>query len=513
MQILTTSHTVGKPPSVQHSVQHSKRSSKQAQRRSQHNSALLPPNSLEAEQAVLGAMLMDASAVKQAVSCLSSNDFYRENHRRIFKSITTLYAQGKPIDLITVNEALRSSNQLEDCGGPAYLTAIIEACPCTQAIDAYVQILAVHSQRRHAIAYAEKIQTLAYSTSDEDATELVLALREAQEIAKQVSFSSNNRFTFKTLEQLEIESVRQQLIHGILPANALVCLIGEYAAFKSFIALDIALSIATGQPWHSSAINAEQNGALAYIAAEGAAEFRKRVRAWCIRHGVGKLSNAYFLGDAPQLTKPEDTGDLITQIAALPVAPALIVIDTLARCAVGADENAQKDMGLFVAACDRLRRATGATVMVLHHAGKDGTLRGSTALPAACDTILKAKRSGDFVTVQCDKQKDFAEFEPIRLIKRVVELGDGQTSIVFDKSHESKQPTIEVCSEKVRLLLEALAAFPSGATYNQWLETSIEHGIKKGSFQRYFTAAKSYITIEESADEATRLYRIKAVLT
>jgi len=106
------------------------------------------------------------------------------------------------------------------------------------------------------------------------------------------------------------------------------------------------------------------------------------------------------------------------------IGPVLFVFDTLARCIAGADENSARDMGLVVANLDRIRRATSACVLAVHHTGKDMTAgaRGSSALRAALDTELELTAIDERVTVKVTKQKDGAEPKPMRLAR--IESGD-----------------------------------------------------------------------------------------
>jgi hypothetical protein len=125
-------------------------------------------------------------------------------------------------------------------------------------------------------------------------------------------------------------------------------------------------------------------GVVAFISAEGGSGIGLRIEAWETVHGA-KADQAYFLVDqAPQLLDRHVAGDvdeLLLSLTDLPLRPALIVIDTLARSMVGGDENSAEDMGLLIAAAERIRQATRATVVLVHHYNKQGGARGG--LPRA----------------------------------------------------------------------------------------------------------------------------------
>jgi uncharacterized protein YjhX (UPF0386 family) len=100
----------------------------------------------------------------------------------------------------------------------------------------------------------------------------------------------------------------------------------------------------------------------------------------------------------------------ITEIAQY--APVLVILDTLARCMVGGDENSAEDMGLFIHSCDLMRAATGAAVLLVHHTGKSGGYRGSSVLYGSCDSWIDVSNDDGLITVSCGKAKDWQRFDP-----------------------------------------------------------------------------------------------------
>ena len=127
----------------------------------------LTPQSLEAEQSTLGAMLMERDAVARAVEILTVDDFYRELHKQIFKSILKLFDKGEPIDIVTIAEDLRRNGKLDDVGGSAYLSALIEACPSSVNVEAYANVVSEKSILRKLLSAADQIQGMVYAEGDE----------------------------------------------------------------------------------------------------------------------------------------------------------------------------------------------------------------------------------------------------------------------------------------------------------------------------------------------------------
>lgn len=194
------------------------------------------------------------------------------------------------------------------------------------------------------------------------------------------------------------------LVDDILYRDSTAWLIGPPGNGKSFLALDIAGCVAAGNRWQG---HATSKGTVLYLVAEGLSGMRGRVRAWESSAGH-TMTDVAFLPIAVQAAQPGPWRAFCSLAAEL--GPALVVVDTQARVTVGIEENSAKDMGEFVHAVEQLRQATGACVLVVHHTGKSGQLRGSTALEGAATTIIHTEKDDDLITVECRKQKDAAEF-------------------------------------------------------------------------------------------------------
>ena len=127
----------------------------------------LTPQSLEAEQSTLGAMLMERDAVARAIELVSREDFYRELHKKIYAVIVTLWSKGEPIDIVTVAEELRRIGQLEDVGGSEYLFALFGQCPSSANIEAYAKVVQEKSILRQLLKAADAISGMAYGEESE----------------------------------------------------------------------------------------------------------------------------------------------------------------------------------------------------------------------------------------------------------------------------------------------------------------------------------------------------------
>jgi hypothetical protein len=204
------------------------------------------------------------------------------------------------------------------------------------------------------------------------------------------------------------------LIEEMVMRDSLALLYSQSGAGKTFLAVDWSLSVATGSTWHGHQVH---QGPVLYVLGEGVSGIGSRIDAWCDHRRV-ELEAGQPIHWLPQAVNLMDLGDVYALAELVgDLRPDLVVVDTLARCSAGAEENSARDIGLVVAHLDVIRRTAQCCVLVLHHAGKDGTLgaRGSSALRAAVDTELELAAADDRVTLKVTKQKDGAEADPVRL--------------------------------------------------------------------------------------------------
>jgi len=127
----------------------------------------IPPQNIEAEQSVLGAILLDKEVLSSVTEIISSQDFYREDHREIFEAIMDLYEKGEPIDLITVAEQLKVRGSLEAVGGLEDLTNLASLVPTTANAKHYAKIVEEKSILRRLIKASSEIINMGYEAAEE----------------------------------------------------------------------------------------------------------------------------------------------------------------------------------------------------------------------------------------------------------------------------------------------------------------------------------------------------------
>ena len=231
------------------------------------------------------------------------------------------------------------------------------------------------------------------------------------------------------LDQIEPALHRPYLVKNWLDLGSFSVVFGESNVGKTFFALDLALHVAAGLPWHGARVSEPQQ--VLYIASEGGRGVHNRLDAiWrempdLARAAVGQFS---LLPVTMDFCAKGDATALIEMARNLAAKPGLIVVDTLARTMGAGDENAGQDMGAFISSVDAIRAATGAHVMVIHHSGKDTSrgARGHSSLRAAADTEIGLTREGPTITAEAHKQRDMASGTAFAYTLRHVHLGEDQ---------------------------------------------------------------------------------------
>ena len=221
----------------------------------------VPPQALEVEQAVLGAMLLDGEAVAKAVESIEANYFYKRSHQLIFNAMAEMFEKEREIDLYTLTEALKQKNQLDEVGGPYYLAEISNSIPTSAHIEQHLDVVKQKALSRVLIRDCEAIIGRAYAQNDEIDDLLDFAEQRIFEISERrlkKGFAAINPILHQTFERIDklYHSSRSgvtgvptgykrlnELTAGLQPSD-LVILAGRPSMGKTAFALNIARNAA-----------------------------------------------------------------------------------------------------------------------------------------------------------------------------------------------------------------------------------------------------------------------------
>ena len=324
---------------------------------------------------------------------------------------------------------------------------------------------------------------------------------------KRLDTIKNNYFVH--ISQLKL-TPPQWLIEDILEEESLIGLIGSSGGGKSFIAIDMACSIASGLPFHGRTTTL---GTVLYVASEGKRGLTTRVEAWCHKHGISSENLDLHISQQKLPMHDNNAVRDVLKEANLIGNVRLIIIDTLARSFGGHNENSTQDMNHFISNCDRLK-AEHRSIMIVHHSGHSAErARGNSAFYAALDAELSVKKTNHDIAVTCTKMKDAPEFDPMNflLVQTDIER-DHQVfqSCYLEETAPLNKPLKLTPPEK--LALETLRSgtngnVPGGSVHvDDWRplfyegHTGDNEEAKKKAFQRVRASLVNKGTIEVSDD-------------
>ena len=289
----------------------------------------LPPQNLEAEQSILGGILLDNHALDSVLEILIHKDFYNESHRKIFATIVELSDRNEPIYLITLSNILKDKKQLDQVGGMAYLASLVDNVPSAANIAYYAKIVKEKAILRHLIGTATEILTKSYDTGadvDEVLDEAEHAIFEIAENKIRPAFSPIKdiiKDSFKTIEKL---FERKDLITGVptgfekiddltsgLQKSELIIVAGRPSMGKTAFALNIAQHAAMEAGIHVAIFSLEMSKeqlAMRMLSSEARVDSQRLRKGFLgetdwpkLTTAAGRLSEApLFIDDTPAIT-------------------------------------------------------------------------------------------------------------------------------------------------------------------------------------------------------------------
>lgn len=351
------------------------------------------PQNLEAEQAVLGAILLENAALVKVARMLTEEHFYRSAHRKIYRAMLDLSECGEVIDQITLTEHLKSRGELDSVGGAAYLAELISVTPSPSNIISHSELLCREAVRRQLICGADELVSRAYRGAD--VRELAERAERLRTMTTAARTGSDPALRLTPLGALlsEPDETVSYIVDARLPVGGLSLLVAKPKAGKSTMLRALALRVSRGEPFLGFSTSP---GPVLYLALE---EKRSEVRRHFERMGARPDDPVYvYIAPSPEKGLP------LLRWAAEQYRPVLILVDPLFKLVRVADGNDYAQMTAALEPLLTLARETDAHVIAAHHLGKaerqgGDSILGSTAIFAAVDTVLLLKRAEKYRTL------------------------------------------------------------------------------------------------------------------
>jgi replicative DNA helicase len=374
-------------------------------------SSRIPPQNLETEMAVLGAMLMDKNAVDGALELLTADDFYKEAHSKIFQAIAALTDKNEPIDLVTLTAELRRKEWLEDVGGAVYLATLIDSVPSSANIEYYAKIVKEKALLRQLITVSTKI----ISDSFNEPEQVYKFLDEAEKAIFNITQSHFHEdfVAIKDLIHSGIEKAEQmhnnkQLVTGVptgfidfdektagfQPAE-LIIIAGRPSMGKTAFALNIATYAAIKEKIPIGVFSLEMSKeqlVQRLLCSEGKVDLHKLRTGWLndsafsrLALGAGRLSDApIFIDDTANISVLELRAKARRLQARENIR--LIIIDYL-QLMQGSSrvENRQQEISEISRSLKGLAKELNVPVVAVSQLSREVEKRGRDARPQLSD--------------------------------------------------------------------------------------------------------------------------------
>jgi hypothetical protein len=397
-----------------------------------------PPYNLDAEQALLGAILINNEAMDRVSGFLDPEHFYDPLHQRIYEVLGKLIQAGKQATPITLRTFFESAEPIEPgLTVPQYLGRL--AVNATTIINAaeYGRTIYDLATRRALIVIGEDMVNAAYDATVDQPPEHQIEEVESRLHDLISNTVGGNRWGVRFADDPLPPGDGSYCVKGIIGSQSTAMLYGAPGTGKSTLAIDIAFKIALDLPWFGNRV---QPGGVVYVAYEGQGGIPNRVAAAASFLGNPGKKFAWMSGGA---SLASDVGRIIAatkEVAKCTRSPVrLVIIDTLARAL--ADENENEAAGIAAASshADRIKASTGGAVLLIHHPGKDKDRgpRGSSAIRGCTDALIRVERrkDGAIRTVNLEKAREGLERQLAAFVLKSVKVatdadGDDVTACV-----------------------------------------------------------------------------------
>jgi hypothetical protein len=350
----------------------------------------------EMEAAVLGAILINPDAYTSLSHYLTENDFHDIRHQVIWKALDSLRAQELPIDYLIVINKLQEDGRLQEAGGDAYLTSLLNSPVTSNNAEHYGRKVKEYSLRRRKLEAATRQAQEAVNFNCRIDLDEVINLRP--------------RFEVRTAaDALKPQAPLEWIVDRIISKGSVNIFYGDPGAKKTYALLSMAICIATGKPWLGMDVIPCK---VLYIDEEtGEKRLSLRMAAALRGELAGEDTPIEFICLAG--FKLDDLNDIVVLKSIIQERGAgVIILDALADVMTG-DENSKQDTQPIFNRLRMIAEETGTAIIIIHHSNKLGGYRGSSAIKGAVDLmiLIESKNGNDYIDFTSEKNRDGEAFK------------------------------------------------------------------------------------------------------
>jgi hypothetical protein len=447
------------------------------------------PHNAEAERSILGAVLLDNSALPLALKHVSSGDFFHTLNQQIFRRMIAMSEANQPIDLVTLNEAMHAAGELKDAVEVAYLAQLSDGLPRVSNVEHYAKIVKEKAVLRRFAHAGDKITRAVLDGSDLNVVQSYLRALSSEIVEPMKVIGGNGHLSYSLLEFVDAQfPTPDHLVEGLVPRGGSVLIVALPHRLKSWFTTTLALaSSSAGIVMGKLEVKKPVRTLLIQVE-----DFPGQLQ-WRIRQLLPYVDcNPENVRIIPRcgLNLPDEAWyqNLLREVEGFQADH--VIMDVVRRIFRG-DINSPKDTALFLEQIDRLREATNCAVTLVHHENKKDAeimtaAAGSYNLPGWANVMIQFKRKtqeAHVTHVEIEVDNKLAQSpEPMRMVLDLtselpVRLEDVEDSVGIQDARD------RLGSEwTVKDLAEALEVHKSNAhrRLKKWLASGIAEKIISG---------------------------------
>lgn len=444
------------------------------------------PQAQEAEQAILGAVLLNASSLAIARDHLTDGDFTLLRHQRIYQAMLNLTELGQPIDNLTLKEHIQQKGELEEIGGAAYLAELFAVVPSSVNIKSHCLLVRRAAENRRIIRQANAIIDLAYTGADPEEAYVRLRAISDRNPSTKIPLSTA-LVSYRDLLTLKI---KERSLHlPWLPEGGNVMVYGPRGVGKTFLQLALAVALTTGRPLLKWSVPVPVG--VLYVDGEMQLdEFRIRVTALsdCPPKASLEFLTSQLVyqrcGGKDLILTSEAMRQEVVKILDARSDIRVLILDNISCLFSGINEDSKQDWEPINAWLIKLRHR-GITTVLVHHAGKSGQQRGTSGREDSLDTVIQlARPKGMDAREGCHFELQFTKCRSV--------IGDDVAPL--DVRLQTINGSLQWAYQAVEVstLDRARQLFAEGVT--RPTELAEELGINKGYASRILRKLKTEVT-------------------
>ena len=408
----------------------------------------------DSEAAFIGSVLINPSVLKEGpVTGIGPRHFFLVHNRWVFRAVQHLAADERSIDLLTIAEELDRQGHLEEVGGRAYLTSLVNLVPSSAHAEEYARLVLQHAESRSLEEVANNILKLAYSPNGSS------RWAEAQGVldryAEETPSPAGGLLTYEGLQALRWDD-DPQLVPDLIPTSGLTAISGDTGSGKTFAALDTHIAVAEAGLCLGGR-QVTKRGPTLYLGIDNSTRtLQKRLRQLAIGRGIERSVDGFHLYQDP-LDLSSNAGAVTLRRLILDTGAVLVTVDMFSRYTGTVDLNRMDEVGPLLMRLRRIADEIGVAILLLHRLNKQGKSYGSVDIRGSVDSAMALTMKNVAGTpIRTLKHTKHRDLETVQEMTFSIEAAENGGVTLAYKTNKGTSEVVDVVEATIEALYDIL---------------------------------------------------------